>query len=338
MIDGFPMSSETTVRRVKANFRRRGKTALQQAQKNIVDKYSDNSTISQALRYFAEVTLTGALPVFPALINLSCEAAGGNHKDSEPFGEAIVFITAAADLHDDIIDRSLTKRKKATVLGKFGLSATILAGDILLAEGLRLLSEAANKLPKEQANGIMKLTSEAVYEICCAEAKENQLHNQSNISPQEYRKVLELKSTVPELTMKIGAILANASPLTIAEFGRFGRKYGFIAENIEEFADILEIDELQNRLENECAPLPLLFALEDSELKKGLQQLLSVKPLSESNHELIVNGVLSSKQVMTLQRSLIADAKKTLTKLPYVNEKIREELANMILVQLECLR
>jgi geranylgeranyl pyrophosphate synthase len=263
----FDLPAETIARKVKENFRRRGKAVHKQTQENILAKYSDDNVVSQALRYFAKVTLDGALPVFPALINLSCEAVGGNPKDSTSFGEAIVFITAAADLHDDIIDKSIAKRKKATVLGKFGSTITILAGDILLAEGLTLLSEATNKLSKEQAKEIMRLTSEAVFEISCAEALENQLRSKRSVSPQEYRKVIELKSCVPEVAMEIGAILGNASSTTVKALGAFGRKYGVIAENIEEFADLFEISEFQSRLQNECPPLPLLCALENPEIK-----------------------------------------------------------------------
>jgi len=215
---------------------------------------------------------------------------------------------------------------------------TILAGDILLAEGLRKLSEAANELPKEQSNMIMRLTSEAVFEICSAEAFENQLHDEFTIPPQDYQKVLELKSVVPDLAMKIGAIVGNGSPREVKELGAFGRTYGVIAANIEEFADLLEIDELQNRLENECPPLPLLYAMENSVLEKELCEFLKVKPISENIHNQIVDIVLASKEVSYLQKCLIENAELTLKKLPDVNEKIREELECMLLVQLECLK
>jgi geranylgeranyl pyrophosphate synthase len=334
----FDLSSETIVRKVKENFRRRGKAVHKQAQEKILTKYSDDSVVSQALRYFAEVTLDGALPVFPALISLACEAVGGNPKDSIPFGEAIVFITAAADLHDDIIDKSIAKRKKATVLGKFGSTIAILAGDILLAEGLTLLSEATNKLFKEPAKEVMRLTSEAVFEISCAEALENQLRSKTSVSPQEYCKVLEFKSGVPGVAMEIGAILGNASSTTVKALGAFGRQYGVIAENIEEFADLFEMSEFQSRLQNECPPLPLLYALENPEIKNKFTPLLNAAPLSQSNYGTIVNDVLESEEVTALINALIADIEMTLTKLPNVNEKIRVELANMLLVQLECLR
>ena len=50
---------------------------------------------------------------------MSCEAVGGDAEKTTPFGEAIVLISAAADLHDDVIDQSFKKGQKQTVLGKF---------------------------------------------------------------------------------------------------------------------------------------------------------------------------------------------------------------------------
>jgi hypothetical protein len=65
---------------------------------------------------------------------------------------------------------------------------------------------------------------------------------------------------------------------------------------------------------------------------------LNAVPLSQSNYGTIVDDVLGSKEVTALINALIADIKITLTELPDVNEKIRAELVNMLLVQLECLR
>ena len=72
----------------------RGGAAMENSRTYILSKYNDKSNISQALQYFAKVTLNKALPVFPALISISCEAAEGEIKSSlTQFGEAVVLIS-----------------------------------------------------------------------------------------------------------------------------------------------------------------------------------------------------------------------------------------------------
>ena len=105
---------------VEKLFRQKGNSALKMAKRKILQSSRDDGALSQALWHFSKVTLRNAMPVFPALISISCEAVGGEAEKTIPFGAAIVMITGAADLHDDLIDKSFSKGPKQTVLGKFG--------------------------------------------------------------------------------------------------------------------------------------------------------------------------------------------------------------------------
>jgi geranylgeranyl pyrophosphate synthase len=328
------MSIDRKLMSIKRTFRRHGGQAMDNVRKGISLDYKDNSCLSQALGYFSEVTLSGALPVFPALISMSCEAVGGKAKDTTAFGEAMVLITAAADLHDDLIDASLVKGGKQTVLGKFGSTITILAGDVLLAEGLSRLHEAGSHISKDKSTEIVRLVSDAVYEICRAEALESRIRTNPDVPPQEYQEVIRLKSVVPMIAMKIGGILGNGDPKVVEMLGGFGRSYGIVSATVEEFADLLEIDELRNRLKNECLPLPMIYALQNIEIRKTLDPLLKSRELSRTTHKRIIDIVLASKEVAALQESLILAGKEAVKSLPYVVKEIREELKNALLVPL----
>lgn len=309
---------------------------MKKARKNILVNFKDNSYSSQALRYFSKVTLKNALPVFPALISMSCEAVGGEAEKTVPFGEAVVLISAAADLHDDVIDQSSVKGSKQTVLGKFNTSTAILAGDILLTQGFRQLTEAAELIPREQSKEIIKLVSEAVSEICTAEDLEVQLRSRLDLTPNEFNEVIRRKAVVPELTMKIGAILGGGDPKDVKSLGQFGRIYGVNSIIIEEFADLLDIEELRNRLNNECPPLPVLYALQNPQIKANLLPLLIGDLLNESAHEKIIQTILASTEVHVLQKILVSNAESQLKKLPkVVKGKIREELEDLLLVPLD---
>src|SRR5665647_1939688 len=136
------MSVNSKLMEMKRGFIQKGGPAMKNARKTMLLNFKDGSLTSQALRYFAKVTLHNSLPVFPALISFSCEAVGGSAEKTTPFGEAFVLISSGADLHDDVIDQSVIKGSKQTVLGKFNAATAILAGDILFC--LLYTSDAAD--------------------------------------------------------------------------------------------------------------------------------------------------------------------------------------------------
>jgi geranylgeranyl pyrophosphate synthase len=329
------MSQNSTLTDIRRIFKQKGGPAMKNARKTILCNFKDDTYSSQALRYFSKVTLQNALPVFPALISIACEAIGRDGEKTTPFGEAIVLISAAADLHDDVIDHSLVKGSKETVLGKFNAATTILAGDILLAQGFLQLTEAAESIPKTDSMKIMKLVSEAIFEICAAEALESKLRNNSGLMPDQFLEVIRLKAVVPELSMKIGAILGDASSEQVNSLGSFGRTYGVNSLIIEEFADLTNIEEVRNRLKNECFPLPIIYALQNEQIRTNLLPILCSN-LSEVTHNSIMEIVLDSKEIQVLGNLLVNNARnevKHLTK--SIKGKIREELGNLLLVPLK---
>jgi geranylgeranyl pyrophosphate synthase len=332
------MSANSALIDITRAFKQKGGAAMKNARKKILLKFKDDSYSSQALRYFSKVTLHNALPVFPALISMSCEAVGGDVGKTVPLGEAIVLISAAADLHDDVIDQSFVKGSKQTVLGKFNAATSILAGDILLVQGFRQLTEIAEIIPKAQGQEIIKLVSEAVFEICSAEALEVQLSHRFDLNTNEYHEVIRLKAVVPELSMKIGAIVGGGKTKDVKTLGQFGRIYGINSIIFEEFADLLNIEELGSRLKNECPPLPIIYTLQNIKIKTYLLSLLRADPLNEAVHKEIVKTVLDSCELEALQKILISNATAGIKQLPTrVNGKIREEFENMLLVPLKYL-
>ncbi len=310
---------------------------MKNARTRILQDFKDESTCSQALRYFSKVTLHGALPVFPALLSMAAEVVGGAPQETTLFGEALVFISASADLHDDVIDKSLQKGAKQTVLGKFGESVTILAGDILLVEGLRRLHEASEVIPKANSREIMRLISMAVSEISNGEVLETQLRTKKNLTPAEFHEVIRLKAVVPEVSMKIGALANKGNNRDVENLGQFGRIYGINSILIEEFVDLLDIQELNSRLKNECPPLPIIYALQDPRIKTDLISMLT-HDLDESDHKKLVDMVLESKEIIAIHNILTQNAKNEQLKLKEtIKGNIGEELTDLLLVPLQSL-
>ena len=110
--------------------------------------------------------------VFPALTSLSCEAAGRRYpRKTFETGVALTLIAAAADIHDDIIDKSARKYSKMTVFGKYGADIGILAGDVLLMQGMSLLNKS-NKMSAKQKTQLFEELFNSFIVISKAEAYE----------------------------------------------------------------------------------------------------------------------------------------------------------------------
>lgn len=320
----------------KKGLKLNGQKALENARKSLQQITKDNSQTSQALAYFSESALQKALPVFPALIAMSCKALGGEVAKTVPVGEAIIFISAAADLHDDVIDQSLTKGSNQTVLGKFGMPTSILSGDILLAKGYEKLHNATKTLTVEESNQIFALVSAAIVEICNAEAIEAGFSGRLDLASEAYFDVIKRKAVVPELAMQLGAIIGGGNASEIEALGQFGRVYGVISIIIEDLADLLNLEEMKNRLSNECPPLPLIFALQNPTLKQELMPLIS-SALNPQSHQKIIEIVLNSTEMQTLHGYLVKEVNLGIKSISLkIDEKIREELANLLLAPLDC--
>ncbi len=332
------MTKTTLIGSMKRIVNQRGNEALERAKIDLRSSFSSNDSISVALRYFADTTMKGVLPVFPALISLSCEAVGGKTEKTISMGAAISLIAGAADIHDDVIDESSLKGSKRTVFGKFGKEIAVLAGDVMLTHGLVRFQDECEWIPEEQRDRILLLLQKAILEIGRAEALETRMRAMGDASPEAYFKIIDLKSVVPEMNMKIGAILGNGSEENIEKLGHFGRIFGTVSTVTEEFMDMEEHQELRNRLLNKCLPLPYLFALQNSSLRTKI--LLSGRgPLSKARLNELQGEVLNSQEAKELTKKMNKLVQDELEELASDIEKskAREELQVLLASSLEML-
>lgn len=305
---------------------KRGRDAIEKAAEEILSSQHYSGAVSSALKYFARVTLRGALPVFPALMSLSCEAVGGKTEKTTKIGAAMELISSAADIHDDIIDQSTTKYFKKTVFGKFGGDVALLAGDALLVLGTNILCRECESFRGKQRKAILSLMLEALFKISNAEAKETRLKKKHYVTPEEYIKVIRLKAVVPELYCKIGGILGNANEEIVDKIGRYGRTFGVVSAIREEFIDLLEYPELQNRIINECLPLPMLCALQNSKIRNEIAPIIKSSNLSKKDATRLVKTVLGSIEVEELKKKAQLMISEEIKRIKYIQEfKLRNE-------------
>ena len=103
----------------------------------------------------------------PALISLSCEALGGNSEDTLAVSLMISLAGAGIGIHDDIVDKSITKGFKKTILGLHDINDSLLVGDLLIVKGLTAVQEVVRKgYPHKKVADIIGVFQKYYFEIC----------------------------------------------------------------------------------------------------------------------------------------------------------------------------
>ncbi|MGD8545010.1 MAG: polyprenyl synthetase family protein [Candidatus Bathyarchaeota archaeon] len=304
--------------KVREIFLERGHEAYELAKRTILQEKIENKQIFEALRYFMEELWYDVQ--HPALLSLTCEAVGGDPDSVIPIAASMALLAGSADLHDDIIDKSKIKGSKSTVLAKFGVETSLLAGDALLLNGLLTLREASMRFPQTQRQKVIELTKKAFHKMSSAEVHELSLRGRFDLTPEEYHPVIEGKAAVAEANARIGAVLGEGNQKEVDALGHFGRSLGVLMTIRDDFIDIFEPDELQNRVKNECLPIPLIYALQNLENKEKILQLLQKEMITNEITDEILDIIMETKEVSELkakmnlivlkEKSLLKDIKK----------------------------
>jgi len=328
------MGSEETAKKILKEMERLGRKACEIAKEAVIKEKFEYDPLGEAISYF--IKEWGNF-LHPALLSIACEAVGGKPEKTTLIGAALVLLTGAADIHDDIIDKSKTKGSKVTLYGKFGEDLAILVGDALLFEGLTLLNKACKALPKKQEETVQELLKQGFFELGAAEAEEASLRGNWNLTPEKYLDVIRRKAAVAKVTAQIGAVIGGAIPKEVEDWGRIGRILGMLINIRDEFVDIFEVEELRNRRDNECLPLPLLCALRNPKARNRIIRLLKKEELTEDDAMKIAKMVLETREVQILKvkiQDLIEEIISRLDKYKNKNVNLLNKISKLTLSDL----
>jgi geranylgeranyl pyrophosphate synthase len=212
----------------------------------------------------------------------------------------MAMLAAAFDIHDDIVDGSKNKHGYPTVFGKYGRNISLLLGNAFMIDGFTLMGKIACRLPPERSNEIFSVLKTSFFVVGNAHASELRLKRRLEASPEEYLKILEEKAASIEADMHVAALLGGGSVKMVEALGRYGRILGTLATLREEFIDIFEIEELNQRVRAEALPIPILYAFQDKKSEKRMKEIVGKKQLTSEDVETLLDLVLNSRPVLRL--------------------------------------
>jgi len=307
------MGSEEQIKKIMVEMKRMGRKACEIALDFAMNEEYEHEVIREAINYFMRELWGNFL--HPALLAISCEAVGGNSERTTLVGASLVLLTGAADVHDDIIDKSETKGSKMTIFGKFGGDIALLVGDALLFKGLMLLNAACENFPKKKGETVKELIKRGFFKLGAAETLESTFKGNWNISPEEFLEVIKKKAAVAEAAARAGAVIGDATPEEVKDWGRIGQILSMLSNIRDEFVDMFEAEELRNRRDNECLPLPILYAMCNHEVRKEIIYILKKRELTNNDVIKVADIVLETKEVQGLKakiHNLIKEGKRIL--------------------------
>jgi geranylgeranyl pyrophosphate synthase len=202
-------------------------------------------------------------PLTPALMGLSCEAVGGEAKETAEAALAMSLINLSFRIWDDIIDKTQLRSFKPTLYGKFGEGITLIIGGLTSAKAFSILSQM--NIKKETRQFIISLLWEFLGTMARAENANMRLRSRKNPSSREKFRKIKLEATDLETCLKIGATLGNGSEVDVYHLGRYGLCLGVIMELWKDFHVSLNLTvELAEKIKSNALPFTVIWAKERS--------------------------------------------------------------------------
>ncbi len=170
----------------------------------------------------------------PVLLLLTCELFDGDYRQAISAALAIEYFHNFTLIHDDIMDQAPLRRGKPTLHHLYSLNTAILCGDVLFVKAY----EEMGKIAPEKFHAIFNLFTQTAKEVCEGQQYDLDFETQEDVSQDAYIEMIRLKTSVLiAASMKIGALIGNASPEDADLIYRYAENLG-IAFQIQD--DILD--------------------------------------------------------------------------------------------------
>jgi geranylgeranyl diphosphate synthase type II len=233
----YHMDKNSNFRILNLNYlRNKTSSIFGREQLNRIFESSDNSTEQLVF----DSLLAGGKRLRPLLTILTYEAFNG-HSKGEHLNRLALSVECfhkASLIHDDIEDNDHLRYGKETLHARYGVPVAINAGDLLIGEGYRLITEAG--LSSEILLDCIRMVSNGHRRLSIGQGIElMSLKNKKFLTLAETLQVFEYKTaTAFKVSLMLGAIAAGADKDSLVYLENFSRSIGIayqIKDDIEDF-------------------------------------------------------------------------------------------------------
>jgi geranylgeranyl diphosphate synthase type II len=192
---------------------------------------AEPATLYEPNRYFLKL---GGKRIRPVLCIMGNELFGPVHSDAWHVATAIELFHNFSLIHDDIMDAAPLRRGMPTMHSKYGQNTALLAGDVMLIA----VYEYLNKISSQYLPAIIANTNKMAREVCEGQQLDMDFEKKDAVSFDEYIHMINLKTSVLlGASLKMGAIINDASEKDQQELYEFGRKLGLAFQVQDDYLD-----------------------------------------------------------------------------------------------------
>ena len=202
-----------------------------------IQKYIKNEKPDNLIEASRQYPYAGGKRMRPAIAIVAARAVGGDGKKAVPFAVAIEYIHNFTLVHDDLMDGDEVRRGMTTSHIKYGMATAILAGDALFAKAFDIIAEL--DVPDSVLRKVLKITSEAVWDLARGQQMDVNNENGEEVSMDEYIETIRLKTSVLFAASAAGgAMIGGADDKTVKAIHEYAMLLGVA---FQMFDDVLGI-------------------------------------------------------------------------------------------------
>ncbi len=207
----------------------------------------------------ADLFDAGGKRIRPALVLLAAMCGTYHAERVLPAAMAVELTHAATLVHDDVIDRSPTRRRRPTVAAKLGDEPAIVIGDYYFAKAYELAARTG--VPE-----VVDILARAVMKICAGEVRQQAIRYRYSTDIPEYMDRIEAKTaTLLVACCEIGALLGRLTDKQRAALREYGVALGYAFQIADDVLDYTSTEEevgkpIGQDIREGFATLPLLLA------------------------------------------------------------------------------
>lgn len=219
---------------------------------------SSVALVNQIAHY---IVSAGGKRMRPMLVLLFARALGFNGPERFELAATVEFIHTATLLHDDVVDESALRRGRETANSLFGNSASVLVGDFVYSRAFQMMV-SLNRMR------VLEVLADATNVIAEGEVLQLMNMHDPDVAVDDYLRVIRFKTAkLFEASARLGAVLADASPVVEEACASYGRSLGTAFQLVDDLLDYegatAELGKnVGDDLREGKPTLPLLLAME----------------------------------------------------------------------------
>ena len=221
---------------------------------------------------FESLIQSGGKRIRPALVMLATKFHPADEAKALTLATVTELVHAATLIHDDLIDKSPLRRGSPTVNSRWSGTATVLAGDYLLAR-------AADIAASLEDFRLMKIFARTLMTICEGEIRQDFGGTQWPPNQEEYFRHIDSKTaSLFCACTEGGAVLSKASEAEIAALKSYGHNLGLAFQITDDILDFIANKNdlgkpVGSDLRQGTFTLPVLYFIEQDTQAKKLEEI-----------------------------------------------------------------